>query len=334
MKKIILTGDRPSGRLHLGHLVGSLQNRVRLQDEYEQYVMIADLQALTDNFDHPEKMRENIFQITCDYLSVGIDPEKTTIFVQSMIPALGELTMYLMNLVTVARLSRNPTVKEEIKQKGMSESLPVGFFVYPISQVADITAFGAHLIPVGKDQLPMIEQSCEIVDRFNSLFGETLVRPKALVPETGGRLPGIDGQAKMGKSLGNAIYLSDNSDTVKKKVMSMYTDPDHLRVEDPGKVEGNTVFTYLDIFAQDKAEVTRLKDHYKAGGLGDVAVKKYLFEVLEETLVPIRKKRKVWENDRSFIETILQDGTKKASAVASQTLSDVKKAMKINYFEK
>ncbi|MFC1854806.1 tryptophan--tRNA ligase [Candidatus Dependentiae bacterium] len=332
MKKVILTGDRPTGPLHLGHYVGSLKNRVELQDEYNQFVLVADVQALTDNAQTPEKIRENITQVALDYLAVGIDPEKSTIFIQSMIPEIAELTIFYMNLVTVARVGRNPTVKTEIKQKGFGESTPLGFFVYPVSQAADITAFGAHLVPVGADQLPMIEQTCEIVDKFNKIYNPALVRPKAMVPKTGGRLPGTDGQEKMGKSLGNAIYLGDSADDISKKVMSMYTDPGHLRVEDPGKVEGNPVFTYLDVFDPDQEEVKKLKEHYARGGLGDVKVKKYLNEVLQTFLAPIRERRETFAKDLGHIKKILKDGTEKAHGAACSTMKAVKEAMKINYF--
>ena len=330
-KQVILTGDRPTGPLHLGHYVGSLQNRVKLQDEYNQFILMADVQALTDNAQTPEKVRSSITQVALDYLAVGIDPTKSTIFIQSMIPQIAELTIFYMNLVTVARVSRNPTVKTEIKQKGFGDSVPVGFFVYPISQAADITAFGANLVPVGADQLPMIEQTCEIVDKFNKIYAPVLVRPKALVPETGARLPGIDGQAKMGKSLGNAIYLSDDADTVSKKVMEMYTDPNHLRVEDPGKVKGNPVFAYLDAFDPDKTEVARLKEHYQRGGLGDVKVKRYLNDVLQNFLDPIRERRSEAEQNKDQIWKMLLKGTVKAEAKAAETMKAVREAMKIDY---
>lgn len=331
-KKIILTGDRPTGKLHLGHYVGSLQNRVKLQNEYQQFILIADLQALTDNADRPEILRKNIIEVTLDYLAVGIDPNVSTIFIQSKIPQLSELTFYFLNLVTVPRLQRNPTVKTEIKQKGFGTGIPVGFFIYPISQAADITLFKANVVPVGQDQLPMIEQTNEIVRKFNNTYKPVFTEAEALVPKGVGRLPGIDGKAKMGKSLGNAIYLSDDQDTVQKKVMSMFTDPDHLRVQDPGKIKGNSVFTYLDYFATNKQEVAEMKAHYKHGGLGDVKVKKYLNEILQETLRPIRKKRAVFEKDLGQIEQIVKKGTEKALITAHNTIEEVKEAMQLNYF--
>ena len=331
-KKVILTGDRPTGPLHLGHYVGSLKNRVALQQSYDQYVLIADVQALTDNAENPEKVRDNIVNVALDYLSVGIDPKVSTIFIQSMVPEIAELTIFYLNLVTVARLERNPTVKEEIRQKNLEESLPAGFFMYPVSQAADITAFKANLVPVGHDQLPMIEQTVEIVRKFNRIYAPVLVEPEALVPKDVGRLPGVDGKAKMGKSLGNAIYLSDAADIVTKKVMGMYTDPDHLRVSDPGKVEGNMVFTYLDVFDERKDEVTALKEQYQRGGLGDVVLKKRLAIVLNDFLEPIRQRRKIYEQDIPAVMQILKDGTQKARATAATTLSEVKKAMGINYF--
>ncbi len=331
-KETILTGDRPTGKLHLGHYIGSLKNRVQLQETCNQFVMIADVQALTDNFEDPQKVHDAVFQVMCDYFAVGIDPAKTTIFIQSMISAIPELTLYYMNLVTVARLSRNPTVKAEIKQKGMEESLPVGFFTYPINQAADITAFKATLVPVGEDQLPMIEQTNEIVRSFNRIYKkEVLVEAKGLVPTLGKRLVGIDGQAKMSKSLNNAIYLSDSVDELSKKIRSMYTDPNHLRVEDPGKVECNTVFEYLDLFATDTVKVQELKDHYQRGGLGDMVVKKYLLEFLEAFISPMRERRKLYENDRAQVMAILLEGTKRAALVAQQTLAEVKEAMHLNY---
>lgn len=330
-KEIILTGDRPTGKLHLGHYVGSLVNRVALQESCTQFVMIADVQALTDNFENPQKIHDSVFEVMCDYLAVGINPSMTTIFLQSMIPAIPELTMYYMNLVTVARLSRNPTVKAEIKQKGMEESLPVGFFVYPINQAADITAFKATLVPVGNDQLPMIEQTNEIVRAFNRIYKqELLVEAKPLVPKVG-RLSGLDGQAKMSKSLNNAVYLSDSADELARKVKSMYTDSKHLRVEDPGSIEGNTVFEYLDAFGTDLEKIAELKAHYQCGGLGDMVVKKYALEVLEAFLAPIRERRKLYEQDRSQVMTMLLDGTHKAQAVADKTLQEVKQAMQLNY---
>ena len=338
MSKIILTGDRPTGKLHLGHYVGSLKNRVKLQnsDEFDEiYLMIADSQALTDNFDNPKKVRDNVLEVALFYLACGIDPEKTNIFIQSEVPALTELTFYYMNLVTVARLHRNPTVKSEIKLRGFEESIPSGFLNYPVSQAADITAFNAHVVPVGEDQLPILEQDREIVKSFNSLYGEVLRMPEPILPdsEVCRRLPGIDGSAKMSKSANNAIYLSDDSETVRKKVMSMYTDPNHIRVEDPGQVEGNTVFTYLDAFCKDKEKVEEMKVHYRQGGLGDVAIKKFLIQVLEEELTPIREKRKYYEERIDEVYTILEEGCKKARAVAGETLKKVRRAIGIEYFE-
>ncbi len=329
--KNVLTGDRPSGPLHLGHYVGSLANRLKLQDEYKQYIMIADVQALTDHADKPREIKENILQVALDYLSIGIDPKKTVIFIQSQIPAIFELTLYYLNLVTWNRLKHNPTVKLEIVQKGFKDNVPAGFMVYPISQAADITAFKADLVPVGEDQLPMLEQTVEIVRKFNRLYNtDVLVEPKALVPKIS-RLPGIDGQAKMSKTLNNAIYLKDDSDSVSKKVKKMYTDPNHLRVEDPGKVEGNPVFTYLDVFDEDVKEVEKLKEHYKRGGLGDSVVKKRLLEVLQNFLEPIREKRKHLEKELPYVHKVLQEGTKIAREVANLTLMEVKKAMGIDY---
>ena len=347
MKKVILTGDRPTGRLHVGHYVGSLSERVRLQNsgDYDEiYIMIADAQALTDNAEHPEKVRQNIIQVALDYLACGIDPEKSTIFIQSMVPELTELTFYYMNLVTVARVQRNPTVKSEIKMRNFEASIPVGFFCYPISQAADITAFRATTVPVGEDQMPMIEQCKEIVHKFNSVYGETLTDPQIVLPSNKAclRLPGIDGKAKMSKSLGNCIYLSDEADVVKKKVMSMFTDPNHLRVQDPGKVEGNPVFIYLDAFCKDEyfaeflpdyQNLDELKEHYQRGGLGDVKVKKFLLNVLNKELEPIRNRRHEYEKDIPYVYEILKQGTKNAYEVAEQTLSEVKAAMKINYFD-
>ena len=347
MSKIILTGDRPTGRLHVGHYVGSLKERVRLQNSglYDEvYIMIADAQALTDNAEHPEKVRQNIIQVALDYLACGIDPEKATIFIQSMIPELTELTFYYMNLVTVSRVQRNPTVKAEIQQKKFVSSIPVGFFCYPISQAADITAFRATTVPAGEDQMPMIEQCKEIVHKFNSVYGETLTEPEIVLPTNQAclRLPGIDGKAKMSKSLGNCIYLSDESDEIKKKVMSMFTDPNHLRVEDPGKVEGNPVFIYLDAFSKpehfaeylpDYQNLDELKAHYTRGGLGDVKVKKFLNNVLQEELAPIREKRKMWEQRIPDVYDILKAGTEVAEKKAAETLHDVRAAMQINYFD-
>ncbi len=331
-KKIILTGDRPTGPLHLGHYVGSLKNRVALQHDYQQFVMLADVQALTDNFETPEKVRASVLEVVLDYLSVGIDPTVSTIFLQSMIGPIAELTIFYLNLVTVARLERNPTVKDEIRQKGYGSNVTAGFLCYPVSQAADITIFGAHLVPVGHDQLPMIEQTAEIVRKFNRIYGEVLVEPEALVPATAGRLPGLDGKAKMSKSLGNAIYLSDSADEVKRKVMTMYTDPDHIHVADPGKVEGNMVFAYLDIFDERVDEVAELKAHYQRGGLGDVTLKRRLIEVLNSFLEPMRLKRALFAQEPAQVLQVVQQGTEKANAVAEQTLKLVKQAMKIDYF--
>lgn len=347
MKQIILTGDRPTGRLHVGHYVGSLKERVRLQNSGkfdEIYIMIADAQALTDNAEHPEKVRDNIIQVALDYLSCGLDPEKSTIFIQSMVPQLTELSFYYMNLVTVSRLQRNPTVKSEIQMRNFEASIPVGFFCYPISQAADITAFKATTVPVGEDQMPMIEQCREIVHKFNSVYGETLVEPQILLPQNQAclRLPGIDGKAKMSKSLGNCIYLSDEPEDIRKKIMSMFTDPNHLRVEDPGKVEGNPVFIYLDAFCRpehfaeflpDYNNLDELKDHYRRGGLGDVKVKKFLNNVIQSELDPIRERRKEWEQRLPDVYDILAEGSKRAEATAAKTLADVRHSMKIDYFE-
>lgn len=336
-KKIILTGDRPTGKLHIGHYVGSLKNRVQLQNtgDYETFIMIADMQALTDNARDPEKIRNSLIQVALDYLAVGIDPAKSTIFVQSQIPALSELTQHYMNLVSVARLERNPTVKTEIKQKAFGQSIPAGFFTYPVSQAADITAFKADTVPVGDDQEPMLEQTREIVRSFNNIYQkEVLVEPEGYFPPKGmGRIPGLDGNAKMSKSLGNAIYLADDEETIQKKVMSMYTDPQHIRVEDPGHIEGNTVFTYLDIFDPDKQKVQELKDQYQAGGLGDVKIKRYLNEVLQNELRPIRERREKYEADIDAVYQILKGGSDKANAVAEQTLKEVRDAIGINYFD-
>ena len=347
MKKVILTGDRPTGRLHVGHYVGSLKERVKLQNsgDYDEiYIMIADAQALTDNAEHPEKVRQNIMQVALDYLACGIDPAKSHIFIQSMVPELTELTFYYMNLVTVSRVQRNPTVKAEIQQRNFEASIPVGFFCYPISQAADITAFRATAVPVGEDQLPMLEQCKEIVHKFNSVYGETLTEPEIVLPSNKAclRLPGIDGKAKMSKSLGNCIYLSDEEADVKKKIMSMFTDPNHLRVEDPGQVEGNPVFLYLDAFCRpehfaeylpDYQNLDELKAHYTRGGLGDVKVKKFLNNVMQEELAPIRARRKEWEQRLPDVYEILREGSKVAGAKAAETLHDVREAMKINYFE-
>jgi tryptophanyl-tRNA synthetase len=331
--EIILTGDRPTGRLHLGHFVGSLRNRILLQHEHKQYVMIADAQALTDNARNPDKVRIAVFDVLADYLAAGIDPHKTTIFLQSSIPALYELTVYYLNIVSLARVLRNPTVKTEIEhRKFTDDALPAGFAMYPVSQAADITAFKATLVPVGEDQLPVIEQTNEIVRSFNSIYGEeVLVEAKPLLSKVS-RLPGIDGQHKMGKSLGNAIYLSDSADEVLKKVMTMYTDPDHLRVSDPGKVEGNMVFTYLDAFDSRTDEVDALKEHYRRGGLGDVVLKKRLAEVLNALLEPMRVRRHELINDQGYMLDLLSGGNGVANAVTQQTLVEVKRAMKINYF--
>ncbi len=330
--QVILTGDRPTGPLHLGHYVGSLVNRVKLQHECTQYVMIADLQAMTDNFDNPQKVRDNVVQVMLDYLAVGIEPDRTTFFIQSMIPQIAELTIIYLNLVTVNRLKRNPTVKAEIQQKGFGESLPAGFLMYPVHQAADITIVKGTLVPVGADQLPMIEQTNELVRSFNRIYQtDVLVEAHALVSKVE-RLPGIDGGAKMGKSLGNAILLSDDADVVAKKVMTMYTDPNHIHVKDPGKIEGNMVFTYLDIFSPDTHKTQELKDHYQRGGLGDVVVKKHLIEVLNTFLEPIRSKRKELEKDTHAVMRILQEGTEKVRDVAAQTMSQVRHAIKLDYF--
>ena len=347
MSKIILTGDRPTGRLHLGHYVGSLRRRVELQNSgvYDKiFIMIADAQALTDNADNPEKVRQNIIEVALDYLSVGIDPAQCTIFIQSQVPELCELAFYYMNLVTVSRLQRNPTVKTEIQMRNFETSIPVGFFTYPISQASDITAFRATTVPAGEDQQPMIEQAREIARRFNGIYGETLVEPEILLPTNAAclRLPGTDGKAKMSKSLGNCIYLSDTAEELKQRVMSMYTDPDHIRVQDPGKVEGNTVFTYLDAFCRPEhfekylpeyPNLNELKAHYMRGGLGDVKVKRFLIAILEEELAPIRARRKEWEQKIHEVYALLQQGCEAARAVAADTLNDVRRAMKINYFE-
>ena len=331
MKKRILTGDRPTGRLHLGHYVGSLQNRVKLQDEYDQFVMVADVQALTDNFEEPQKVRENVKELVLDYLSVGIDPSKTTILIQSMIPEIAELTVFYLNLVTLERVLRNPTVKDEIKQKGFGQNIPAGFAMYPVSQAADITIFNASLVPVGEDQLPMIEQTREIVRKFNSLYGQVFVEPEALLGQVK-RLPGTDGNTKMGKSLGNCIYLSDSEQELKKKVVSMYTDPNRIHPTDPGKVEGNPVFIYHDVFNPDKTEVEDLKKRYKEGKVGDVEVKEKLFIKLNDFLKPIREKRKEFEGKDEVLDKILKEGTEKARKVAKETMQKVRKVMKIDYF--
>lgn len=347
MGKIILTGDRPTGRLHLGHFVGSLRRRVELQNSglFDKiFIMIADAQALTDNADNPEKIRQNIVEVALDYLACGIDPTKSTIFIQSQVAELCELAFYYMNLVTVSRLQRNPTVKTEIQMRNFETSIPVGFFTYPISQASDITAFRATTVPAGEDQQPMIEQAREIARRFNGIYGDTLVEPEILLPDNAAcmRLPGTDGKAKMSKSLGNCIYLSDSTEEVRKRVMSMYTDPDHIRVEDPGKIEGNTVFTYLDAFCRpehfaqywpDYSSLEELKAHYQRGGLGDVKVKKFLFAILEELLTPIRERRKEWEKDIPAVFDILKKGSEEARKVAAGTLADVRHAMRIDYFD-
>lgn len=347
MEKIILTGDRPTGRLHLGHYVGSLKNRIALQNsgEFDKiFIMIADAQALTDNFDNPSKVRDNVIEVALDYLACGLDPSKTTMFVQSEVSELTELTFYYMNLVTLSRLQRNPTVKNEIKLRGFEKSIPMGFLNYPVSQTADITAFDATCVPVGIDQAPMIEQAREIVHSFNSIYGETLVMPEGKYPDSvfEKRLPGTDGNGKMSKSVGNCIYLSDDEETIKKKVMSMYTDPNHIKVSDPGKVEGNVVFTYLDVFASDEdfakylpeyKNLDELKDHYRRGGLGDVVIKKFLNNVLQDTLRPIREKRHELENNIEYVYDVLKGGTEVARAKAREVLARVKRNMKIDYFE-
>ena len=347
MSKVILTGDRPTGRLHVGHYVGSLKRRVELQNsgEYDKvFIMIADAQALTDNADNPEKVRQNVIEVALDYMACGLDPAKSTLFIQSQIAELCELSFYYMNLVTVSRLQRNPTVKSEIQMRNFETSIPVGFFTYPISQAADITAFKATTVPVGEDQSPMIEQTREIVHKFNSVYGETLVEPKILLPDNEAclRLPGIDGKAKMSKSLGNCIYLSEDPKDIKKKVMSMFTDPNHIRIEDPGSLEGNTVFTYLDAFCNDQhfeeylpdyKNLDELKEHYQRGGLGDVKVKKFLNNVLQEELEPIRKRREELQKDIPYVYEVLKKGSEAARETAAQTLHEVRDAMKINYFD-
>lgn len=347
MAKIILTGDRPTGKLHVGHYVGSLKRRVELQNcgEYDKiFIMIADAQALTDNAEHPEKVRQNIIEVALDYLACGLDPKKTTMFIQSQVEQLCELSFYYMNLVTVARLQRNPTVKAEIQMRNFEASIPVGFFTYPISQASDITAFKATTVPVGEDQLPMLEQTKEIVRKFNAVYGETLIEPDILLPDNKAclRLPGIDGKAKMSKSLNNCIYLSDTEDEVRKKIMSMFTDPNHLRVEDPGRVDGNPVFIYLEAFCKEEQfakylpeyqNLDELKAHYMRGGLGDVKVKRFLNAVMQEELEPIRTRRKEFEKDIPVIYRMLEEGSRTARAAAAETLADVKNAMKINYFE-
>ena len=347
MSKVILTGDRPTGRLHVGHYVGSLKRRVELQNsgEYDKvFIMIADAQALTDNADNPEKVRQNVIEVALDYMACGLDPAKSTLFIQSQIAELCELSFYYMNLVTVSRVQRNPTVKSEIQMRNFETSIPVGFFTYPISQAADITAFKATTVPVGEDQSPMIEQTREIVHKFNSVYGETLVEPKILLPDNEAclRLPGIDGKAKMSKSLGNCIYLAEDPKDIKKKVMSMFTDPNHIRIEDPGSLEGNTVFTYLDAFCNDQhfeeylpdyKNLDELKEHYQRGGLGDVKVKKFLNNVLQEELEPIRKRREELQKDIPYVYEVLKKGSEVARETAAQTLHEVRDAMKINYFD-
>lgn len=336
-KEILLTGDRPTGKLHIGHYIGSLVNRVNLQNSglYDSYIMIADQQALTDNARNPEKIRNSLVEVALDYLSVGIDPTKSTIFIQSQIPELNELTMHYLNLVTVARLERNPTVKSEIKERNFNMSIPAGFMIYPVSQAADITAFKANIVPVGEDQLPMIEQTREIVRSFNNIYKEdVLVEPRAILPKEGlGRLPGIDGKAKMSKSLNNAIYLSDEPDVIKNKVMSMYTDPNHIRVEDPGTIENNTVFIYLDAFCNEIDKLQEMKMHYQRGGLGDVKVKKYLNEIIQAELEPIRNRRKEYEKNLDYVYEVLKEGSNNARKIASNTLRDVRNAIGIEYFK-
>ncbi|MBQ1447226.1 MAG: tryptophan--tRNA ligase [Solobacterium sp.] len=347
MEKIILTGDRPTGRLHIGHYVGSLRGRVQLQNsgEYDKvFIMIADAQALTDNFDNPDKVRSNILQVTLDYLSCGIDPKKTHVFIQSQIPELPELTQFYLNLVTVSRLERNPTIKSEIQMRGFDRAIPAGFLCYPVSQAADITFCKATTVPVGEDQIPMLEQAREIVRTFNRIYGETLVEPEILLPdnEASLRLPGTDGKAKMSKSLGNCIYLSDEPEVTKEKIMTMYTDPLHLRVSDPGHIEGNTVFTYLDAFCRpgdferflpEYSGLDELKDHYQKGGLGDVKVKRFLNAIMQDTLGEIRARRKEYEKDLDYVYDVLVEGTKVAREAGKETMADVKRAMKIDYFD-
>ena len=334
-KKVVLTGDRPTGKLHIGHYVGSLKERVKMQNsgKYNMFIMIADQQALTDNARDPEKIHNSLIQGALDYLAVGLDPAKSTMYIQSQIPALSELNMYYLNLVTVSRLERNPTVKAEIQQKNFDRSIPAGFLTYPVSQTADITAFKGELVPVGDDQEPMMEQAREIVRSFNNIYGDILVEPKGVFPPKGqGRIPGLDGNAKMSKSLGNAIYLSDDEKTLQKKVMSMYTDPTHIHVEDPGHIEGNVVFTYLDIFDPDKEHVQELKDQYQAGGLGDVKIKRYLFEVLNNELKPIRERREEFAKDIPAVYDMLKQGCADANEIANQTLAEVRHAMGLDYF--
>ena len=347
MKRVVLTGERPTGPLHIGHYVGSLKNRVKLQNEGnydEMYLFAADAQALTDNFENPQKVRDNVFEVALDNLACGIDPNKVNYFIQSEVPELTELTFYYMNLVTVSRLYRNPTVKEEIKLRGFEESIPAGFFTYPVSQTADITAFKANIVPVGEDQLPMLEQAREIVRKFNSIYGNTLVEPYELLPENVNerRLVGIDGNAKMSKSLDNCIYLKDSAEEIRRKVFSMYTDPNHIKIDDPGKVEGNVVFTYLDIFCKEDSfekylpeykNLDELKGHYQRGGLGDVKIKKFLNDVLQEELKPIREKREQLSQNPEYVYDVLRKGTAKARLKAQETLREVKKAMMLDYFD-
>ena len=329
-KKVILTGDRPTGKLHLGHYIGSLKSRVELQKKYKQYILVADVQALTDNAENPEKVRNNVIELLLDYLSVGIDPTQTTICIQSMIPAIAELTIFYLNLVTLSRVERNPTVKQELKLRNFSGGIPCGFLTYPISQAADITAFGAHFVPAGEDQEPMLEQTREIVKKFNSVYGETLVEPEIILSQTP-RLIGTDGKNKMSKSLGNTIYLSDSPEDIERKVMNMFTDPNHIRINDPGNTKNNPVFIYLDAFGEDKEKIASIKAHYEKGGLGDTVVKKYLNEVLQNLLNPIRKQREELEKDLPSVYKVAFDGTNEAKKVTSATLEKVKKAMKIDY---
>ncbi len=332
IKKIVLTGDRPTGRLHLGHYIGSIQNRINLQGEADKsWYMIADIQALTDNADNPAKVRSNVLEVALDNLACGVDPTKTTFFIQSQVPGIAELTVLFLNLVTLARLKRNPTVKDEMKQKGFGEEVPAGFLMYPISQAADILFVNANRVPVGADQLPMIEQANEIVQKFNSLYGEVFSKIEAVVSETG-RLPGVDGKAKMSKSLNNAIYLSDSNEVIEEKVNAMFTDPDHIHVQDPGKVEGNVVFSYLDIFDNDKKGLEELKEQYKKGGLGDTVIKKRLTQILQDIIAPIRERREYLAQDPKKVMDILRDGTVEANKMAEETLRKVKEAIQINYF--
>lgn len=329
--RVVLTGDRPTGKLHLGHYIGSLLQRVELQEKYPQFVMVADIQALADNAEHPERVRSNVFEVTLDNLAVGVDPAKTTFFIQSQIPEISELTMYFLNLVTLARLKRNPTVKDEMRQKGYGENVPVGFLAYPVSQAADILFCKANLVPVGEDQLPVLEQANEIIEKFNRFYGETFQKIKPLISKTP-RLVGIDGKAKMSKSLGNAIFLADSPEVIEEKVMKMYTDPDHIHAKDPGKIEGNVVFAYLDAFDPDKEELEKLKKQYQKGGLGDVEIKKRLIRILQDLLAPIREQREYLAKEPKKVMDILEEGTKKARGVAKKTIKEVKQAIQINYF--